>query len=160
MRTMRERRRVIEGTITAAIFSAAPSTLASLRRHRAAGPALADLLTATRAAGTLLPPGRPGLVRGGAAHIAISAGCGALLGQTLPRRRSPVWGAGAGLAIGVFNLTVIGRRYPQIRALPLLPQVADNVAFGLIFALVADRRPGGLMLTLEAQLAAARGACA
>lgn len=138
---MRERRRVLEGTLAAAIFSAAPSTLDSLRRHRAAGPVLRDLLTATRAAGTLLPPGRPGLVRGGAAHLAISAGCGAVLGRTLPRRRSALWGAGAMLAIGVFNLAVIGRRYPEIRALPLLPQVADNVAFGAIFALVADRQP-------------------
>lgn len=140
---MRERRRVLEGTIAAALLSGAPSALISLRRHRALDAAVGDLVAATRAAGTLLPPGRAGLARGAAAHFLISGGCGELLARVLPRRHSSLWGAGAGLALGLVNVGLVGRRYPQIRALPLLPQLADNVAFGLIFALVADRQPRG-----------------
>jgi hypothetical protein len=138
---MRERRRVSEATLAAAVLSGAPSTLISLRRHGTARPALADVLEATRAAGTLLPPGRPGLTRGAVAHTGVSLLCGELLARTLPERHSVLAGAGAGLAIGVVNLTIIGRCFPRIRALPLVPQLADNVAFGVIFALVADR-PG------------------
>lgn len=130
---------MIEAVAVAALLSASPSTLASLRRHRAVRPALEDLLGATRAAGTLLPPGRTGVVRGAAAHLAISAACGELLARTLPRRRSLLWGAAAGLAIGTVNLAVIGRRFPEIRALRLGPQLADNVAFCVVFALVVDR---------------------
>ena len=136
---MRERRRVTEGTIAAALLSAAPSTLVSLLSHRAAIPALRDLFAATRAAGTLVPPGQPSLGRGVVVHLAISAGCAELLARAMPTRCSVLWGAGAGLVIGTVNVAVIGRRYPHIRALPLLPQLADNVAFGAIFALVADR---------------------
>lgn len=136
---MRERRRVRQGVAAAALLSGAPSALMSYRRHRAVGPTAADLLGATRAAGTLLPPGRPGLARGALAHAGVSMLCGELLARTLPPRGSAAWGAGAGLAIGYVNLVLIGRRFPAIRALPLLPQLADNVAFGLVFALVADR---------------------
>lgn len=128
-----------EATAVAALLSGAPSTLVALHRHGAAGPAFADLLAATRAAGTLLPPGGPGLLRGCASHLGVSLLCGELLGRTLPERRSALAGAGAGLGIGVVNLMIIGRRYPHIRALPLGPQLADNVAFGLVFALVVDR---------------------
>jgi hypothetical protein len=136
---MRERRRVLEATAVASVLSGLPSTLISLRGHGAVRPAVADLLAATRAAGTLLPPGRPGLVRGAVAHAGVSVLCGELLARTLPERRSLLTGAGAGLAIGIVNLIVIGRRFPQIRELPLAPQLADNVAFGLVFALIADR---------------------
>jgi hypothetical protein len=136
---MRERRRVSEGIAAAALLSAAPSAFISLRRHRALGPVLGDLLSATRAAGTLLPRGRPGLLRGAAVHAILSVGCGELLARTLPVRCSPMWGAAAGLAIGGVNVGVIGRSFPEIRALPLTSQLADNAAFGVIFALVADR---------------------
>ena len=130
---------MIEGTVVASLFSGAPSALISYRRHRRIAGVAADLLTATRAAGTLLPPGRPGVARGAVAHLGVSVLCGELLARGLPRRRSAAWGAGAGLAIGTVNLLLIGRRFPAIRALPLAPQLADNVAFGLLFALVADR---------------------
>jgi hypothetical protein len=140
---MPKRRRVLEATAVAAVLSGAPSTLISLRRHGAVRPAVTDLLAATRAAGTLLPPGRPGLMRGAVAHAGVSVLCGELLARTLPERRSLLPGAGAGLGIGIVNLVVIGRRFPQIRELPLAPQLADNVAFGLVFAAVADRRRDG-----------------
>ncbi len=136
----RERRRVIEGTAAAAVLSAAPSALISVGRNRAVGPAIGDVLVATRAAGSLVPPGRLGLVRGSVAHLGVSLVCGELLARTLPQKHSVMWGAGAGLGIGVVNLRVIGRGCPQLRALPLMPQLADNVAFGALFALVADRR--------------------
>jgi hypothetical protein len=136
---MRDRRRVRQGIAAAALLSGVPSTLISLRRHGTWRPVIDDLLEATRAAGTLLGPGEPGLLPGAVAHLGISLACGELLARTLPWRRSALWGAAAGLGIGAVNLLGVGRRYPAIRALPLTPQLADNVAFGVIFALVADR---------------------
>ena len=93
---------------------------------------------ATRAIGTLVPPGRPGFIRGGIVHLGISVVVGDALARALPERNSVGWGAAAGFAIGVVNVGVIGRRFPAIRALPLVPQLADNTAFGIVFALVAD----------------------
>ena len=142
---MRDRRRVTEATVVASLLSGAPSTLISLSRHRSPTSVLADLRASTMAAATLLPVGLPGLnqqaglARGAVAHLGVSAICGELLARTLPERHSPWWGASAGLAIGLVNLRLIGRLFPAISALPLLPQLADNVAFGVVFALVADR---------------------
>ncbi|HEX2702199.1 MAG TPA: hypothetical protein VHM72_02060 [Solirubrobacteraceae bacterium] len=100
---------------------------------------VAYLWDATCAVGTLVPPGRPGFIRGALLHVGISVLCGEGLARTLPQSRSVIWGAGAGLAIGVINVGVIGRRFPTIAALPLVPQLADNVAFGAVFAFVVDR---------------------
>jgi hypothetical protein len=94
---------------------------------------------ATGAVGTLVPPGRPGFIRGALAHVGISVLCGEGLARALPQTRSAVWGAGAGFAIGLINVVIIGRRFPAIAQLPLVPQLADNVAFGMLFALVVDR---------------------
>ncbi|HWF50907.1 MAG TPA: hypothetical protein VG294_09735 [Solirubrobacteraceae bacterium] len=126
--------------MAAAIFSGAPSTLHALLSQGSVPAAGAYVVDATRAIGTLVPPGRPGLVRGAVLHVAISAVCAEALARALPRRRSAAWGAGAGLAIGVVNVGMIGRRFPAIRELPLLPQLADHVMFGVLFAVVADRR--------------------
>lgn len=87
----------------------------------------------------LVPPGQPGVVAGAAAHFAISAVVGAAFGRLLPARRSLLWAAAGGAVVGIVGAGIIGRRYPGIRDLPLGPQVADNIAFGVIFALVADR---------------------
>jgi len=65
--------------------------------------------------------------------------CGEMLARTLPDTHTVSWGATAGLTIGLFNLGVIGRHFPEISALPLIPQLADNIAFGVVFALVVDR---------------------
>ena len=134
----RGRRRIVEGTVVAAALSGWPSTFHALRQGgvRSAAAYVGD---ATRAAGTLVPPGRASVWRGASAHLAISVACGEALARTLPRRRSVAWGAVGGLAIGAFNVGLIGRRFPAIRALPLLPQLADNVMFGIVFAAVADR---------------------
>lgn len=135
----RDRRRIAEGTVAAALFGGAPSTLHALLSQRSVRAAGLYVLEATRSIGTLVPPGRPGLARGVVAHVAISTACASVLARTLPDRGSAIWGAGAGLAIGLVNVGVIGRRFPAIRALPLVPQLGDHIAFGALFALVADR---------------------
>lgn len=139
---MLDRRRVIEATLVAATFSGLPSTLHALivrRSLRAAGLYVYD---ATRAVGTLVPPGRPAFGRGVVVHLAISVLCGETLARTLPRDHSAEWGAAAGLLIGAINVGLIGRSFPAINDLPLVPQLADNVMFGTVFALVLDRRYG------------------
>lgn len=102
-----------------------------------------DGLRATRAIGVLVPPGRPNLAAGVVAHFTISAAAGEVLGRFLPVRHSLAWGAAAGAAMGLVNVGLIGRRIPAIRALPFGRQIADNVAFGVIFAAVADRGNDG-----------------
>jgi hypothetical protein len=69
----------------------------------------------------------------------MSALIGELLGRSLPERHSVFWGALAGLVIGVAAVGAFGRRFSAIRALPFVPQLADNVAFGALFATVVDR---------------------
>jgi len=136
---VRDRQRIIEATAVAALLSGAPSTLLAARRGQSLRATVDYVKDATRAAGTLLPPGRPGFTRGTLVHVGVSLVCGELLTRSLPERHSTVWGAGAGLAIGVINVGLIGRRFPAIAALPLLPQLADHVAFGAVFAAVLDR---------------------
>ena len=136
---MRGRRRIIEATAAAAVLGGAPSTLDALRRQRQLRSAVVYVRDATRAIGTLLPPGRPSFVRGAVIHVGISVLCGEALARALPERRSTLWGATAGLLLGVVNVGMIGRRFPAIAALPLVPQLADNVAFGAVFAFIVDR---------------------
>jgi hypothetical protein len=141
----RRQRRVLEGAAVAAVLSGAPSVGHALvagagAERGSTRAAWRSGLDATRAVGTLVPGGRPGLVRGAAAHLAISWAVGEALGATLPREHSVAWGTIAGLAVGWVNLAMIARRrYPDIAALPLGPQLADNAAFGAVFAAVADR---------------------
>jgi len=103
----RDRRKVIEATVVAATLSGLPSTLHALLAGGSVGAAAVYVHDATCAAGTLLPPGRPGFSRGVIVHVGI-----------------------------------IGRLFPAIRALPLIPQLADHFAYGMLFALVVDRRVG------------------
>jgi hypothetical protein len=133
------RRRVIEATVVAATFSGLPSTLHALVEQRSLRSAAGYGYHATRAVGTLVPPGRPGFGRGMVVHLAISMLCGEALARTLPRDHPVEWGAAAGLVIGIINVGVIGRSLPAIRALPLLPQIADNVMFGAVFAVALAR---------------------
>jgi hypothetical protein len=129
----------MQATAVAAALSGAPSTLEAFRRQRDFRSVMTGVWDATCAVGTLVPPGRPDFIRGALLHVGISVLCGEGLARTVPELHSVIWGAGAGLAIGVINVGVIGRRFPAIAALPLVPQVADNVAFGALFALVVDR---------------------
>ena len=135
----RDHQRVIEAIAVAATLGGLPSTLFALRTGGSFRSAVRYVYDATRAVGTLVPPGRPGFMRGAVVHVGISVAFGEAFARSLPQHRSVVWGATAGLAIGVINVGIIGRRFPAISALPLIPQLADNVAFGVLFAAVADR---------------------
>lgn len=140
VRMARDRRVVIEATVLAATFSGVPSTFYALIKSRSVGSAAVYAYDATRAVGTLVPPGRPGFRRGVVVHLAISLLCGEALARTLPRAYCIEWGAAAGFVIGVINVGVIGRAFPAISQLPLMAQLADNVMFGTVFAAVLDRR--------------------
>ena len=99
------------------------------------------MLDAARAAGTLWPGrrGRPGLAAGLVAHVAVSAFWGVVLGCAVPRRRTTLWGAIAGLGIAAVSLPTVGRRRPAIAALPEIPQWVDNVAFGAVVGWLLSR---------------------
>ena len=120
----------------AAVPSGLPSTLHALLTGR-------DALAATTAAGSiLLPREERTLVLVAAAvpvHLALSLGWGAVLARTLRRPTVPR-GVAAGLAIAALDLGVIGRRLPRIRALPLVPQLADHVVYGAVAAAGLQRR--------------------
>jgi hypothetical protein len=111
----------------AAVVSGAPSTLHAFATR-------SDPLEATLAAGTLLAPRErrplPLLLAATVAHLTLSFGWALLLAAILPRRRTVTYATLAGLAIAALDLGVVGRRYPRIRALPVLPQVLDHVAYG------------------------------
>ena len=121
--------RVLRAAAWAAALSGIPSTAHALATHR-------DPLEAVYAAGTILLPreSRPGLLVAAAVpvHLALS------LGWTVVLDRAGVRGTGrgalAGLAIAAVDLGIVGRRYPRVRALPILPQLADHAAFGAIAA--------------------------
>ena len=120
----------------AGVLSGAPSTAHALASGRSP-------LDAVRAAGTLLLPAgtAPGALAAGGvlAHGAISLAWGVVLAVALPRRHPVLWGALAGLAIAGLDLGVLARRWPRIRALPAVPQVADHVAYGALVGVVLSR---------------------
>ena len=104
-----------------------------------------DPLAAARAAGNIVLPadataGRL-LAAGAAVHSVISVFWASVLVQVLPRRRAVLWGAVAGSGIAAVDLGLLARRFPLIRALPVVPQWADHIAFGaLVGAVVTARR--------------------
>lgn len=119
----------IAAGLAGAVLSGVPSTAhALLTRH--------DPLEGALAAGTLLLPREtrtlPLLASATVAHLGLSLGWAAVMRAALPARRGVAWGALAGLAIAALDLGVIGRRFPRIRALPVLPQVADHIAYGAV----------------------------
>ena len=137
---MTEARAVADGLAAGALagaLSGIPSTVWTLVRG-------GDPLGAVRAAGTLLLPPGAGpaslLVAGAGAHTVISFGWAMLLAVVLPEHRTRRAGAAAGLAIAALDLGAVGRRYPAIRALPTLPQIADHVAFGFLAGAVLRAR--------------------
>jgi 4-amino-4-deoxy-L-arabinose transferase-like glycosyltransferase len=123
----------------AAVVSGAPSTLHALLTG-------GRPLEASLAAGTLLLPGERRatwlLPAAAAVHVALSLGWALVLADVLPRKRTTVLGALAGLGIAALDLGVIGRRYQRIRALPQLPQVADHLAYGATVGAVLHLRRG------------------
>ncbi len=127
---------VAAGSVAAAV-SGLPSTAWAL----AAGD---DPLEATLAAGSALLPDETRRSRLVAAalpvHLVVSFGWASFLARTLPRRRTVLAGALAGLGIAALDLGVVGRRFPRVDALPLLPQLADHVLYGLAVGRVLERR--------------------
>ena len=141
-RRRRPQRRIIEATVAAGLLGAAPSILYTLHRDGGRG-AWRYGLGATRAIATVVPPGRPNVVVGAATHMGISVVVGQALGRLLPLRHSAQWGAVGGAAMGLAGAGLIGHRFDGIRDLPFGRQLADNIAFGIVFALVADRPRAG-----------------
>jgi hypothetical protein len=121
----------------AAVVSGAPSTLWALSTG-------GDPLAATHAAGSVLLPRETKRARLAAAaipvHLALSLGWAVVLERALPRRHEAAAGAAAGLAIAALDLGVAGKLFPRVRALPLLPQLADHVAYGVTVGFVLARR--------------------
>jgi hypothetical protein len=100
-----------------------------------------DPLEATRAAGSILLPDEtrtPRLVAASVpVHLALSIGWAVVLQRA--GVRGAALGALAGLAIAALDLGIVGRRLPRVRALPLAPQVADHVAYGVVVGIVLAR---------------------
>jgi hypothetical protein len=130
---------IIAGTV-AGVVSGAPSTVHALLTR-------GDPLAATEAAGSMLLPTETRRLRLLAAavpvHATISIGWGVALAMVLPRTRTTAWGALAGLAIAAVDLGLIGRRFPRIRALPVLPQVADHLLYGAVTGMVLSQQVRG-----------------
>jgi hypothetical protein len=128
---------IIAGAI-AGVVSGAPSTAHALVTG-------GDPLEATKAAGAMLLPNETGGVRlilaAVPVHAAISLGWGVVLAIVLPRRNT-AWGAVAGLAIAALDLGVAARRFPRVRALPVIPQVIDHLAYGATVGFVLRRLSG------------------
>ncbi|MDQ2749735.1 MAG: hypothetical protein M3Y44_09450 [Actinomycetota bacterium] len=130
-----------------AVLSGAPSTAWAL----ASG---ADPLAPSLAAGSMLLPratSRPRLlIAATGMHVALSLGWAQAL-AVLPgsRRRSVVggvlWGAAAGVGIAALDLGLVhlsgSARFIAVRGLPVLPQVADHLAYGAIVGALLER-PG------------------
>ncbi len=136
---VRSRRRVLEGAVVAGVLSGAPS-ICHAAVTESPSSAVRYALEVTRTVGTMAPPRRPGLIRGSVVHGVISLGAAELLARSLPHRHSAAWGAAGGLVLGVVNLGLIApRAFPELTRYALGPQIADNVGFGLVFAVVADR---------------------
>lgn len=135
------RRAAIEDGLAAgavgALLSGAPSTLHAL----ATG---ASPLRPALAAGSLLLPRErrtvPLLLAAAPVHVALSLGWALALAAIPPWRLTVARAAAAGLAIGALDLGVVGRRHRRIRALPLVPQLLDHVAFGAVVGAVLTRR--------------------
>jgi hypothetical protein len=102
-----------------------------------------DPLEATKAAGTLVLPedAPPWLLVAAAApvHLALSFFWAAVLERTLPVRHRAAWGAVGGLAIAALDLGVVGRRFPAVRRLPVVPQLADHALFGAAVGALTPR---------------------
>jgi hypothetical protein len=120
-----------------AVVSGAPSTLWALLHGT-------DPLEAAVAAGSIVlrdEARRSHLVAAAVpVHLALSLGWAVALERTLPRRHELAGGAVAGLAIAAVDLGIVGRFLPRVRALPLLPQLADHLAYGMTVGFVLARR--------------------
>ncbi len=122
---------------TAWLVSELPSAL----HHRRAG---RPWWSTDAAAATLLLPATDPVRRrrlaGTALRILVALNWGVVLSRWLDPRHPVLHGAGAGVALGLFQYGLVGRRRPLIRALPAVPQLLDQVAFGAAAGAVLARR--------------------
>ena len=120
-----------------AVVGSVPSTIWAL----ATG---GDPLEATVAAGSMLLPHEhrraPLVAAAVPVHLAFSFGWAIALAHVLPRRHTAAAGALAGLGIAALDLGIGRRIFPRVRELPLRPQVADHLAYGLAVGFVLARR--------------------
>jgi hypothetical protein len=116
------------------VLSGAPSTLHALATGR-------DPLGATVAAGSILLPGetRRGRLLAAAVPVHFALSLGWALALDRAGVRSARRGALAGLTIGVVDLSLAARVLPRIRALPVIPQLADHAAYGAVAGHVLRR---------------------
>jgi hypothetical protein len=132
-----DKRDAIVAGALAAILSGVPSTVHAVL----AGD---DPFEPSLAAGTLLLPreSRRGrlLAAAALAHLLLSLAWAFVLTATLPRRRTMAVAPIAGLGIALLDLGVVGRRFPRIRALRMLPQIADHLAYATVVGAVLERR--------------------
>jgi hypothetical protein len=127
--------------VVASALSGLPSTAYAVATGR-------DPLEATKAAGTIVvgedAPVWLQLAAAAPVHLALSLWWATVLERTVPertlsRRRRVLRGAAGGLAIAAPDLGVVGRRFPAVRALPVVPQVADHALFGAVVGALSDR---------------------
>ncbi|MFN2490458.1 MAG: hypothetical protein ABR529_12115 [Actinomycetota bacterium] len=121
----------------AAVLSGVPSTLHALITR-------CDRLEASLAAGSILLPCEKRWARLLAAavpvHLGVSVFWALVLSAILPRKKPLIGGALAGMAIAAVDLGVFGRRFHRVRRLPVFPQLADHIAFGVVAAAALARR--------------------
>ena len=114
---------LIAGAVAAAA-SGAPSTLVTLAKGE-------DVLMGARGAGAIALPGEtrtlPLLAAAVPVHLALSLGWAYALDRA--GVRGAARGTLAGVAIGAVDLGLAGHAFPRIRALPLVPQLADHAAY-------------------------------
>jgi hypothetical protein len=138
---VKQGRVTIDDGLAAGLVAAAVSGLPSTLHALATG---GDPLEATFAAGAMLLPRErrrlPLALAAVPVHLSISIGWGLVLAHVLPRRRDPLLGAAAGLAIAALDLGLVARLFPRVRALPRGPQLADHALFGAIAGAVLARR--------------------
>ncbi len=124
----------VRAGLWAAALSGIPSTLHALATRR-------DPLEAALAAGSILVPGetRRGRLLAAAIPVHLALSLGWVLALDRAGVRGARRGALAGLAIGAVALGLAAGVLPRIRALPLLPQLADHAAYGAVVGHLLER---------------------
>jgi hypothetical protein len=121
-------REVLWAGAAATILSGIPSTAYAIWAGR-------DVWEAMRAAGAMLIPADSSALNllwaAALVHCSVSFFWAAVLVLTLPRRRVVLSSVLAGAAIGLFDLKVMGRFFPEVQALHFGSQMADHVMWGL-----------------------------
>ena len=127
----------IRAGAVAAIVSGIPSTIYELSRGN-------DPLESTRAIGSMVTNSEDEstlLLAAVPVHMAVSLWWAIVITRVLPARKRLVLSGLLGAAIALFDLRVVGHRFPRIRALPLGPQIADHVMFGIVVAALTQPVP-------------------